>query len=137
MHLPIAFQRLTDPGTMEPLIETLYGIGRRRHIIDPRCQQRMQVVAQCPCISHQRSALACMLRRGDALAGVQSTGAQTPFDETFRLTNIVFRLRGVAIVDRVDEIQTQSPAVQADSGDRTDWSMALLGQYAFVSGAKA
>ena len=78
----------------------------------------MQVIAQGYDLAHQRRALVCGARHANAIVRTQRFGADAPLDEALRLLQVVLDLDGVAVVDGVDEVQAQAPAIQSDVGNR-------------------
>ena len=125
MQLPVRAERLAGPGPVQPSVEAAYRGRRQRHIVYPRGEQRMQVIAQGHHLAHQCRALVCGARQAHAFVKTQSSSADTPVDEAFRVVQVVLDLHRVAVVDGVDEVQAQASAIQPDGGDRS-WKQTMV-----------
>lgn len=120
---------------MHPAIQPAHRLYRRPSIVDSRGEQRMEVIPQALHLGHQGSALARGAGCAHVVIRMQCTGTDAPFEETPRLLQVVLDLLRVAVVDGVDEIQAQAPAIQVDVGNRPWRRMAGLAQHAVFPGS--
>lgn len=134
MQVPFRAQRLAGPGPMHPAIEPVHRVRGRPSLVDARGEQHMQVIPQTFHLAHQGSAPARGAGRAHVVIRMQCSGTHAPFEETLRLLQVVLDLERVAVVDGVDEIQAQAPAIQADVGNRPWRHMAALAQHAVLPG---
>jgi len=132
MHLPVRTKHLVVPGPVQPSIEAAYRGRRRLYIVDPRGEERMQVIAQGHHLEHQCRAPVCGAWQAHMFVNMQRSGADTPVDEAFRVVQVVLDLHSVTVVNGVDEVQAQSPAIQSDGGDRPWKQMVVHGRHAVV-----